>query len=146
MGDVITFAAPALMLGFLYCLYRAGTMWSGWRPAAAVVWSTDYTEDQQWDDRWGLGLVRGWRFGDGDHQRLIEEVVHYQDEDGNRHTAELKRYVQQGRQPDGAHVIWYDTANPEKVSASGPGSWLLCAAAVAAMLIGLINLGMQLHH
>ncbi len=145
MRDFITFAAPVLMLGLLYCLYRAVTMFGGWRPTAAIVWSTDYTEDQQWDDRWGLGLKRGWRFTDGDHQRLIEEVVHYQDDDGNRHSAELRRYVTQGRQPDGAHVIWYDTANPEKVSAFGPGRWLLCAGVVATTLASPINVAMHFH-
>ena len=53
--------------------------------------------------------MRGWRITDGDNQRLIEETVHYEDEDGERHVAEVKRYVHAGWRPDGAHTIWYDT-------------------------------------
>jgi hypothetical protein len=96
MGDFITLAAPALTFALLYCLYRAVTLFAAWRPAAAVVWSSDYSDSEQRDDRWGFGLRRGWRPSDGDHQRLIEETVHYQDEHGERHVAEVKRYVRAG--------------------------------------------------
>ena len=30
MRDFITFAAPALMLGLLYCIYRAVTLFVAW--------------------------------------------------------------------------------------------------------------------
>jgi hypothetical protein len=143
MGDFITLAAPALMLGLLYCLYRAVTLFTAWRPAAAVVWSSDYSDAEQSDDRWGFGLRRGWRLSDGDHQRLIEETVRYQDEQGERHVAEVKRYVRAGWRPFGAHTIWYDTANPDHATAIGPGTWLVRAIALAAGLVTLIDLAMR---
>jgi hypothetical protein len=143
MGDFITLAAPALMLGLLYCLYRAVMLFTAWRPAAAVVWSTDYSDVEQRDDRWGFGLRRGWRLSDGDHQRLIEETVHYQDEKGERHVAEVKRYVRAGWRPFGAHTIWYDAANPGHATAIGPGTWLVRAVALAAGLVMLVNLAIR---
>lgn len=145
MRDFITFAAPALMLGVLYCVYRAVTLFAAWRPAAATVWSTDYTEAEQRDDFWGLGMLRGWRITDGRDQRLIEETVHYQDEDGERHSADIKRYVRAGWRPSGAHTIWYDSADPDKATAFGPGYWLLNAFALAFMLAMLFNVAMKLH-
>jgi hypothetical protein len=145
MRDFITFATPVLVLGILYCAYRAVTLFTAWRPAAAVVWSSDYTEDQQRDDFWGFGFRRGWRLTDGDNSRLIEETVHYQDEDGERHAAEVKRYVRRGWRPDGAHVIWYDRANPDSATAIGPGHWLFIALALGVALVMLINAAMQIH-
>lgn len=145
MGDVVTIAAPALMLGLLYCVYRAVTLFAAWRPAAAVVWSSDYTEAEQRDDRWGFGLRRGWRLTDGDHQRLIEETVHYLDDHGERHVAEVKRYVRAGWRPFGARTIWYDTANPEHATAIGPGSWLVRAVALGAGLVILVDAAMRVH-
>ncbi|MES2097737.1 MAG: hypothetical protein V4459_13340 [Pseudomonadota bacterium] len=144
MRDFVTFAAPALMLGILYCLYRAVTLFAAWRPAAALVWSTDYSDAQQSDDRWGLGLKRGWRLTDGNNSRLVEETVHYQDENGERRVAEVKRYVRRGWRPDGAHIIWYDTADPDKATAIGPGHWLLIAFALGVALVVLINAVMQI--
>lgn len=143
MRDFITFAAPALMLGLLYCVYRAVTLLTAWRPAAAVVWSTDYTDAEQSDDFWGFGFRRGWRLTDGDHQRLIEETVHYQDENGERHVAEIKRYVRAGWRPSGAHTIWYDSANPGNATGFGPGYWLLIAFSLAVTLVMLFNAAMQ---
>ncbi|MBS0478590.1 MAG: DUF3592 domain-containing protein [Proteobacteria bacterium] len=145
MRDIITFAAPALMLGMLYCLYRAVTLFAAWKPAAAVVWATDYTDAERRDDFGGLGTLRGWRITDGRDQRLIEETVHYEDEDGERHTAEVKRYVRAGWRPDGAHTIWYDSADPSRATAFGPGYWLLSAAALGFALVMLVNAAMRGH-
>ena len=143
MRDLITFAAPALMLGLLYCVYRAVTLFTAWRPAAAVVWSSDYTDAERRDDFWGFGTLRGWRLTDGDNQRLIEETVHYLDQHGDRHVAEVKRYVRAGWRPAGAHTIWYDTANPDNATAFGPGYWMLIAFALAAGLVTLIDLAIR---
>ncbi|MDB5681463.1 MAG: hypothetical protein JWO16_1268 [Sphingomonas bacterium] len=145
MRDLITFAAPALMLGVLYCLYRAVTLFAAWRPAAAVVWATDYTDAERRDDFWGFGTLRGWRITDGDKQRLIEETVHYEDEDGERHVAEVKRYVHAGWRPDGVHTIWYDSADPDRATAFGPGYWLMIAVALAFVLITLMNAAMKIY-
>ena len=142
----MTIATPALVLGLLYCLYRAATLLAAWRPAAAVVWSNDYSEAQQFDDRWGLGLKRGWHpFTDGNNSRLIGETVHYQDEHGERHVAEIKRRVRRGWRPDGAHVIWYDTANPDNATAFGPGHWLMSALTCGVLLVTLFSTALQLH-
>ncbi|HEX4693138.1 DUF3592 domain-containing protein [Sphingomonas sp.] len=143
MRDFITFATPALMLGLLYCLYRAATLFAAWRPAAAVVWGSDYTDAERRDDFWGFGTLRGWRITDGDHQRLIEETVHYQDADGEAHVTEVKRYVRAGWRPSGAHIVWYDTADPDRATALGPGYWLLSAGGLAVALVMLISTAMQ---
>lgn len=144
MRDFVTFATPALVLGIFYCLYRAATLFAGWRPAAAVVWSTDYSEAQRFDDRWGMGLKRGWHpFTDGEHSRLVGETVHYRDEHGERHVAEVRRRVRRGRRPDGAHVIWYDTANPDNATAFGPAHWLGIALSLGLALVMLINAAMH---
>ena len=145
MGDLVIFAAPALVLGILYCTYRALALFSGWRPTAAVVWSTDYPEEQQRDDFWGFGLWRGWRLSDGAHGRLIAETVHYRDEDGERHVADVKRYVRRGWRPNGAHVIWYDTADPNNATGIGPGHWLITAIALAIGLVAVIHAAMRIH-
>lgn len=131
------------MLGLLYCLYRAATLFAAWRPAAAVVWGSDYTDAERRDDFWGFGLLRGWRITDGDHQRLIEETVHYQDADGERHVAEVKRYVRAGWRPSNAHIVWYDTADPDRATALGPGHWLLSAAGLAVALVMLVTTATQ---
>jgi hypothetical protein len=144
MRDFITFATPALVLAILYCVYRAVTLLTTWRPAAAVVWGSDYTETEQADDFWGFGFQRGWRLTDSDESRLIEETVHYQDEDGERRVASVNRYVRRGWQPDGAHVIWYDTADPNRATAFGPGYWLITAIALGVVLALLINAAIQL--
>jgi len=145
MRDLITFAAPALMLGVLYCLYRAATLLAAWKPAAAVVWATDYSDAERRDDFWGMGAVRGWRMTDGDHQRLIEETVHYQDDDGERHVAAVKRYVRAGWRPDGVHRIWYDSADPDRATAFGPSYWLMIAVALGFALATLMNAAMKVH-
>jgi len=145
MRDFITFATPALMLGLLYCLYRAATLFAAWRPGAAVVWGSDYTDAERRDDFWGFGTLRGWRITDGDHQRLIEETVHYQDPNGEAHVAEVKRYVRAGWRPSGAHIVWYHTADPDRATALGPGHWLLCAAGLAVALVMLVDTAMKIH-
>jgi hypothetical protein len=145
MRDFMTIITPALVLGVLYCVYRAAILFGSWRPAAAVVWSNDYTDAEQSDDRWGMGMKRGWRLTDGRGQRLIEEVVHYQDEHGDRHVAEVKRYVRAGWRPSGAHTIWYDSAAPDNATTFGPGYWLLSAFALSAVLVSLFSTAMRLN-
>lgn len=145
MRDLITFAAPALTLGMLYCLYRAVTLFTAWKPAAAVVWASDYTDAERRDDFWGFGTLRGWRITDGKRQRLIEETVHYQDEDGERHVAEIKRYVRAGWRAPGVHTIWYDSADPGRATGLGPGYWLLTAVALILVLVGLMDVAMRVH-
>jgi len=139
----MTLATPALVLGIFYCVYRAAALFGGWRPAAALVWSSDYSDAQRSDDFWGYGMLRGWRWGDGNGQRLIEETVHYQDEHGDRHVAEVKRYVRAGWRPSNAHTIWYDAAAPDNATTFGPGYWLLTAFVLAALLVTLFTTAMR---
>ncbi len=145
MRDFVTFATPMLVLGIFYCMYRTAILFAAWRPAAAVVWSTDYSEAQQSDDLWGFGFRRGWRLGDSRNGRLIEETVHYQDADGERHVAEVKRYVRAGWRPSGTHVIWYDTADPDKATAFGPFYWLTSGFGLGVALVLLLSTAMQMH-
>ena len=145
MVMLVTVAAPALVLGLLYCGWRALRLLTGWRPAAAAELWSDYSELEQSDDRWGWGTRRGWHpFTDGDESRTIESTVAFEDASGERHRAQVRRYVRRGRRPDGAFVIWYDPSDPTRATSFGPLYWLLSAACLACALWTLLDAGMKL--
>ncbi len=145
MRDLLILAAPALTLWLLGCGWRALSLWTGWRPAAATVWSSDYTDAERRDDFWGLGTLRGWHpFRDGKGARMIEQEVSFEDENGGRHRISVDHRVAAGRRPDTVFTLWYDPANPERVTTFGPGYWLLQALTVAIALVTLFRAGMSL--
>ena len=141
MVEVLSVGAVGAVLAFLFCLFRGLTMLGRWRAAPARVWRSDYTEMQQHDDFWSmgftLGTARGFDWRDGQHSRRIEEEIVYTRSDGTDHRAVVHRQVRRGWRPNAAYVVWYDPANPEKVTAFGPFSWLGYAGLIAFM-IGLI--------
>lgn len=146
MADLLIIAAPLLMLACLYCGWRAGRLLLGWRPATATVWRGDYSELEQLEDFWikpDYLTTRGWNpLVEGPDHREINEVVTFTDADGHRHRAHIRREVQQGWKPDGIYTIWYDPADPSRrLTAYGPGSWLLGALVAAGLLIWLFTSG-----
>lgn len=145
MLDLVTFAVPLLVLGTLYCLYRAVTLFIAWRPAAAMVRATDYGEVDQVADRWNWGVLHDWRLIDGEDVKRIDETVSYQDENGDHHVAAISRYVQRGARPDTTHLIWYDCANPGHATAFGPGFWLMIALGLVGALVLLFRVAFALH-
>jgi hypothetical protein len=127
MKNAIVIAAPLLMLGLLYCCWRAFSLFRNWLPAAATVCQSDYSEFQQSDDFWHfggtIGTARGFRWGDAEDSRLIEDAVMFDDADGKRQHARVKRQVHRGWRPSSVYTIWY-----------GPGHWLLTAGALGCSL------------
>ncbi|MDB5699368.1 MAG: hypothetical protein JWN69_2172 [Alphaproteobacteria bacterium] len=147
MLDLLILAVPLLMLALLYCGWRGVSLFLSWVPAAAVVVRSDYGELQQQDDFWSLGnpfgRLRGWNWRDGEHSRLIENLVEYRDLDGTEHRATIERRVRRGWRPAGVITIWYDPATPAKATAFGPGYWFALALASACMLVSVVGAGLQ---
>jgi hypothetical protein len=114
MRDALILAVPVLVLGILVCCWRTLYLAISRRPAAAVVWRDDVVGD---------------------------EVVHFEDVQGQRHVAQAppRPWLSHGR--SGAHIIWYDPRRPERVTAAGPGSWLLRGAALLLALTMILNAG-----
>ena len=144
MADLLTAAAPLLMLALLYCGWRAGRLLLSWAPATATVWRSDYSELERQEDFWtqdDCRTARGWNLEDSADHREIDEIVTFEDRDGRRHRANVRRQVRRGWRPDGIYTIWYDPADPRRVAASGPASWLLAALLAGAALAWLFTAG-----
>ena len=148
MTDLLIVAAPALMLAMLWCLWRAGLLLLVWAPAVAHVWTSGYGALEQQDDYWHRGndiaTLRGSDWRDGEDSRSIEDEVVFEDRDGNKCRAMVRRNVARGWRPDGIFTIWYDPADPARATAFGPGSWALMALLCAAGLAGLFVFGAEL--
>jgi hypothetical protein len=146
--DLLILAAPALMLALLYCLWRAGHLLAAWRPAVASVTGSDYDRAQQSEDFWCFGFTlftsRGWNWRDGEHGRLIEDEISFDDRTGQSHRATVQRRVRRGWRPSSVYTIWYDPEDPARVTAFGPFHWLMLALVWAVTLASLFNLGMTL--
>jgi hypothetical protein len=146
--DVLILAAPALMLAMLYCCWRALNLFRTWTPAVATVWQSDYTDAERSDDFWHfgvtLGTLRGWNWRDGENGRLIEDEVMFTDAEGKSRRATVERRVRRGWRPSSVYTIWYDPADPNQVTAVGPGYWLMMMAVFATMLVGVFSLCLQL--
>lgn len=89
--------------------------------------------------------ARGWRWRDGEHGRLIEDRIVFEDADGARHRATIDRRVRRGWKPCSVYTVWYDPAAPDaRVTSFGPGHWALLALVWGVGLAGLFGVGMQL--
>jgi hypothetical protein len=132
MIDALIVAAPLLALAALYCLWRAGHLLAAWRPAVANVMATDYDADQQSEDFWSFGFTlftrRGWNWRDGRNGRLIEDRNLFEDAAGTRRRATVARRVRRGWHPSAVYTVWYDPNDPARVTAFGPGHWLLLSS------------------
>ena len=148
MKDLVVLAAPCLMLAMLYCCWRAARLFGSRRPATATVRDSDYTEREREDDFWHFGFtpgtLRGWHWRDGEDARLIRDRIEFTDAAGESHRATVERRVRRGWRPSGAYTVWYDPADPARVTAFGPGHWLLIALALAVALVGVFRLCMDL--
>ena len=148
MTDLLIVAAPLLAHACLYCCWRAVSLIANRRPAVATVWRSDYGELDQLDDfchATPLGTARGWELGDSEASRLIHDVVSFTDARGERHRAHVSRRVTRGWRPDSIYTVWYDPADPSRrVTAQGPGSWLLGALLAGGLLLWLFTSGASL--
>jgi hypothetical protein len=147
MRDLLILAVPLLTLAVFYCGWRAASLFLGWNPAVATVRRSDYDSAEQQEDFWSFGATlftrRGWNWRDGEGQRLIEDEISFKDSDGTLRVATVERRVRRGWRPFGVYTIWYDPADPSRVTAFGPGYWLLIAFAMAAALASVFATGMQ---
>jgi hypothetical protein len=136
------------MLALLYCLWRAARMFATMKPAVANVTRSDYDEGQQSEDFWSFGLTaftsRGWNWRDGENDRLIEDEIMFDDADGRRRRATVQRRVRRGWRPFSVYTIWYDPEDTAKVTAFGPGHWIMLSLVWAVALASLFGLGLQL--
>ena len=148
MEIALILAVPAITLGVLYCLWRAWGLLSGWRPAVANVVDSDYDSPQQKEDFWSFGFTaltsRGWNWRDGENARLIEDRIVFEDGNGTRHRATVKRRVRRGWRPSAVYTVWYDPEDPDRVTAFGPFYWLLMALVCGIMLVTVFSTGMSL--
>ncbi len=139
--------AVAGWVAMVLAAWRVMRMLSGWQPTVADVWKSDYTESDQWQDRWSLGndmlTTRGFNWRDGEDERLITDEIVYTTSNGQQHRALVERQVWRGRRPDSVYTVWYDEADPDRVTPRGPGYWALVALAGAAVMVAAIyNLAM----
>ncbi|WP_225205177.1 DUF3592 domain-containing protein [Novosphingobium huizhouense] len=125
--DLLTFAIAALMLGACGCTWRAAVLFAGWSPAVATVMRSGYGEADRRDDFLSMGLSfatrRGWDWRDGEGKRWIEDEVAFETAAGERRRAIVGRQVTRAWQPSSVLRIWYDRADPTRVTAYGPWYW-----------------------
>ena len=73
--------------------------------------------------------------------RLTECWYSYEDDAGTRHTVQLTATVYRGQSPDPSILLWYDPANPARVSRFGPVFWCLIAVTLIAATAWLVMRG-----
>ena len=131
MRDLVIVAAPLLMLWLLYCLWRAQHVLRTWCPAAATVWKSDYSDTERADDRM-MGVMMGLPI----HpiRRLTIDDVVFTDEQGVQRKVGLQHRVARGTERESVRTIWYHPADPQRVTAHGPGRWLIRALKSAVVL------------
>ena len=139
MRDLVIVASPLLMLGLLYCLWRAVELFRTWCPAVAIVWKTDYSDTERADDAntqamLGFPLLRIDPIG-----RMTMDDVVFTDLNGVQRKAAVLHRVARGTERVSARTIWYDPEDPQRrVTADGPARWVLralkCGLVLAAML------------
>lgn len=136
------------MLALLYCCWRAVSLFGNWKPATATVRDSDYSDAERRDDFWHFGFtvgtIRGFNWRDGKNARLITDQIDFTDAAGESHRATVERRVHRGWRPSGAYTVWYDPTDPARVTAFGPGHWLLSALAFAAALFALFSICVDL--
>ncbi|WP_353229885.1 DUF3592 domain-containing protein [Novosphingobium sp.] len=145
MASLFLLLAIVAWVAMVYALWRVACMLAGWRPTPAQVCKSDYTDTQQWEDRWLSPMMtsRGYSWRDGDDMRMITDEIVYTPADGHQRRALVERQVVRGWQPSGVYTVWYDTADPTQVTFYGPFYWLLMAASsgvIAGVLFQMLIL------
>jgi hypothetical protein len=152
MAQVFLFAALLGWATMVFGLWWVAVMLAGWQSAAATVTKSDYTDTDQWQDRWAHGNYRLMSGNSGllddEDSRLVHEDIAYTPADGRERHAMVTRRVARARWrggPAGAYVVWYDQANPDRVTPRGPFYWLWVAAVgggvMACSVHAMIRLG-----
>jgi hypothetical protein len=130
-----------VVLGALAAQYAAWLAWRNfmiWQPVSARLTGSDYREAERHFDRMPVYAMAG---DDAETARLTECWYSYDDDGGARHTVQLTTMVNRGQSPDPSKVIWYDPANPARVSRFGPGFWSLIAVTLIAATAWLVMRG-----
>lgn len=144
MADFILVALLCAWLFFVFSVWQVVRLLSGWRPAAAKVWRSDYTEAQQREDFWSAGMTaftsRGWNWRDGEDQRHVEDEIVYTPHDGRERRTLVTRQVHRGWTPDSVYTVWYDAADPDRVTTNGPLHWALMAVLGIFATVVIANL------
>lgn len=139
VSGTLAFAIGALTLASLACLWRAAHMFMSWNIVVGAVRRSGYSEIDQQADYWATAgqpdLVN-------DLPRLTEDDVGFTDAAGERRVASVRRLVGRGGRPSSVISLWYDPADAQRVTAFGPGSWLLAALACGGAVAGLLRLGL----
>ncbi|MCX7285252.1 MAG: hypothetical protein NTX28_14625 [Novosphingobium sp.] len=147
LPDILMVGTAALVLSICWCLYRFVTLLTGWHVAVANVWRGGYSELERFDDfsRFGFtpGSLRGWNIRDDEGMRWIEDEVVFETAEGEKVRAIVGRQVRRSRRPDSVYRLWYDRADPRRVTVHGPGQWLLLAFVLTTFLAGIFAWGIE---
>lgn len=128
--------ATGAWLVMLFALAQVIDLFTGWHAAMARVRASDYSEAQQWEDRWlpRMATSRGVDWDDGEDERMINETIVYTTLEGHEHVAQVRRQVMAGWQPDSAYTVWYKDADPDCVTMRGPFTWIAVMIACGAVM------------
>ncbi|MCH7628294.1 hypothetical protein [Novosphingobium sp.] len=145
--DLLTLAIVGLMLGTCWCVWRACVLFGGWSPAVAQVTRGGYSADERLEDFLSMGrsigTTRGWNWRDGEGKRWIEDEVAFETETGRTYHAVVGRQVTRAWKPSSVFRIWYDRADPSRVTAYGPWYWSLMAAMSLGFIAAICAWGMD---
>lgn len=144
VGQILVFMAVAGWAAMAFAMWRIVRLFGGWSPAVANVERCDYTENQQWEDRWlfnsPMMTSRGFNWRDGEDERLIEEDIVYTLADGTQHRAIIERRVLRGWRPSTVYTVWVNDEDPSRVTVRGPLYWSM------VMLTGIGVMGVSVWH
>ena len=133
----VTLSAPALVLALLFSLYAAWSRLTRWRPVAARITGSDYSErERHWDRFVHRDLLCE---VEEEHGRWTSETLRWEDEAGVTRFAEHGRWTGRGDPAESARLMWYDPADPRRTSTAGPGTFLLAAGLSAGALALLLR-------
>lgn len=145
--DLLMAGVAGLVLGPCWCLWRAAMLLTGWQVAVAHVWRGGYSDLERLDDfahmQQSIGTLRGFDIRDGEGKRWIEDEVVFETPAGERIHAIVGRQVQRSWKPSGVFRVWYERADPQRVTAYGPGYWSLMALLTLAALFATFAWGID---
>ncbi|MCW1382091.1 hypothetical protein OLX02_04585 [Novosphingobium sp. KCTC 2891] len=144
---LLMLGVAGLALGTCWCLYRATVLFAGWQRAVAHVTRGGYSDTERLDDFFHLqqsfGTIRGWNWRDGEGKRWIEDEVLFETAEGHTQRAIVGRQVTRSWKPSSVFAIWYDRANPARVTAYGAYYWTAMAVLSLALLYAVFAWGID---